>query len=89
MSLYNEVEKLINSSYGFERLCYKVVNLLSRGNIYISVEDIQAVWFNRFEDHVTIAIYLGSIEINVRIYKDDDKIYVSVYPLFRCECGGE
>ena len=89
MSIYDEVEKLFSSSYSYERLCYKVVNLLSRGNIHIFAKSIQAIWFNKYEDHITVAIYLRTVEVNVRIYKDDNKIYTSIYPLFRCECGGE
>jgi predicted lipid-binding transport protein (Tim44 family) len=86
MNLYEEAMKLINSSYSFEILRYKVAKMLEKDDIYISADDIQAIWVNKYEDHITIAVYLRSIEINVRIYKDDTRIYTSIYPLLKCEC---
>lgn len=87
MSLYDEAMRLVNSHYSFEAIRYKVANILERENVYIAVGDIQAIMFNEFEDHITITIYLRTIEVNARIYKDDDRIYTSIYPIQRCECG--
>jgi len=88
MSIYDEAMRLVNSHYSFEALRRGLVDMLMRGDVYISVGDIQAIWINKYEDHITIAIYLRTIEVNVRIYKDDDRIYTSIYPIFHCDCCG-
>lgn len=89
MSLYEEAKRLADSSYSFETLCHKVAKLLGQDNVYIAVDDVQAIWINKYEDHITITIYLISIEVYVKIYKDDNRIYTSIDPIISCECGGE
>jgi hypothetical protein len=88
MSLYDVVAELIDRSYSFEKLRYKVANMLEQDNIYISADDIQAIMILKSDDHIAIDVYLRTIEIFVNIYKNEDRIYTSILPLIRCECGG-
>ena len=78
--------ELIKRSYSPEAIRYKVVHMLEQNKIYITVEDIQAIAISKEEDRVLISIYLRTIEIEARIYKDDNNMHVSIYPLVHCEC---
>ena len=89
MSLYDKVIELINRSYSFETLRYKVADILEQDGIYVSVGDIQAIMILISDDYIIIDVYLRTIQIFVNIYKNKNKIHTSILPLFRCKCEGE
>jgi hypothetical protein len=68
---------------------YKVVKLLEKDNIYVSVDDIQAIMLMKFDDYIVIDVYLRTIQIFINIYKNEDRIHTTILPLLRCRCDGE
>ena len=89
MSIYDKAVELINRSYSFERLRYKVADILKHDGIYVAVDDIQAIMFIKSDDSIVIDVYLNTIQIFVDIYKNENRINASILPLIRCRCEDE
>jgi hypothetical protein len=93
MSLYERVVKIIESMQNIESdaaaidtLVFELRPLLRAQGVLFPVHVTQAVRIDNLVDYIMIYIYLLTIEIWVKIYKDDTtSIYI--YPIQRCECG--
>jgi sortase (surface protein transpeptidase) len=91
MSLYEKIAKIIENN-NIDELYNELKALLSTENnkkdkkVFFKQQALQAIEVYRDDDCVIIELYLTSISIWIKIYKDDStSIYI--YPTQRCECG--
>jgi hypothetical protein len=94
MSIYERIMKAIErfpqtlpgESFG-EVLSVLERYLRQEKGLLLSYGAVQAMYIDQSDDYMVIEIYLRSIEIWIKIYKEGHTD-VSIYPLLRCECGG-
>jgi hypothetical protein len=87
MSLYEKVLE-IAASKDIDGLYNELGSLLADQNrrILIPKQSIQAVEIYQDIDYVMLVMYLVTVEVVIKIYKDDT-ISMQIYYLYRCDCG--
>ena len=92
-SLYEEITKAIKKipDQLTEEAIGEIFGIIERylkeeKRALLSFRAVQAIDIHQSDDYIIIDIYLVTIEVWVKIYKDG-YVDVSVYPIQRCECG--
>jgi len=87
MSLYEKVLGVV-ASKDIDGIYNELVPLLADQNrrILIPKQSIQAAEIYQDDDYVIIVMYLITVEVVIKVYKDDS-ISIYIYPLHRCDCG--
>jgi hypothetical protein len=90
MSLYEKIIKTIDSILSIESdaaaidtLVFELRPLLRGQGVFFPIHEVQAVRIDKSNNDIIIEIFLQSIEIWVKIYKDG-YVNASIYPILNC-----